>query len=162
MGSRDTALLGAFSSLQQQAHKRQPWVVLLYCWAAVGREVTVVAPPLASGSAIVPCFQCRQDFLQRHSLLRISFLLFPQTISLQSIAVLTLGLLSNPHAPPRAPVCTGGHESSPGYIGLWQTVRVVLTLCRLSQISCFTPLILQMLAFCSNRFPWNSAISPLL
>ena len=49
MGSRDTALLGAFSSLQQQAHRGQPWVVLLYCWAAVGGEVTVVAPALASG-----------------------------------------------------------------------------------------------------------------
>ena len=86
----------------------------------------------------MPCFQCRQHFLQRHPLLRTSFLPFPQTISLQSIAVLTLGLLSNPHAPARAPVCTGGRESSPGYTGLWQTVRVVPTLCRLSQISRFT------------------------
>ena len=53
-----------------------------------------MAPLLAHDSAVA-----RLAFLQSHSLQQISSSPSSQTISLQSTAVLTLGLLSNPHAP---------------------------------------------------------------
>lgn len=134
MGSRDVALSGAFSSLQQQAHKRQPWVVLLSCYGSLRGES--LRRTAGRGSATVPCLQGRQAFLQRHSLLQMSFLPSPRTIPPQSTAVLTPGPLSTPHAPARALACTGGHASRAGYTacGRWPCG----SLCRLPQISCFT------------------------
>lgn len=79
-------------------------------------------------------------FLQRHFLLQISSILFPWVISLQPTAVLALACSPIPTLQLRlsahqytcisAQVCYQWHGV--------QTVCVVLTLSRLSQISCFT------------------------
>ena len=76
------------------------WRQVLTCGES---EVTVVALPPACDSAVAPCFRGSPVFLHRHSLLRISSLLSPQAVSLQPTAFLTLGLLSNPHAPAPSP-----------------------------------------------------------
>ena len=56
-------------------------------------------PLLAYDSAVAPCLRGCLAFLQSHSFWQISSRQSSQTISLQSTAVLTLGLLSNTHAP---------------------------------------------------------------
>ena len=58
-----------------------------------------MAPLLAYDSAVAPCLCGCLAFLQNHSFWQISSRPSSQTISLQSTAVLTLRLLSNPHAP---------------------------------------------------------------
>ena len=77
------------------------------------REATMVAPPPACDSAVVPCSHGSLVFLHRHSLLQISSLPVPQAIFPQPTAVLAPGLLSNPHAPAPSP-CALVHPHSHG------------------------------------------------
>ena len=68
------------------------------------REATIVVPPPACDSAIVPCFHGYLVFLCRNSLLQISSLPSPQSIFPQPTTVLAPGLFSNPHAPALSPL----------------------------------------------------------
>jgi len=54
-----------------------------------------VVPLPACDSTVVPWFHGSLVFLQRHSILHISSLLFLQAVFPQLVAVLFLGLLSN-------------------------------------------------------------------
>ena len=96
---------GACFIAWQPVGKSQPWVGFFYCcWQASAcgeREVTTVAPPTVCDSAVVPCFHGSLAFLCRHSLLWISSLPSPQSISPHPTAVLAPSLFSNPHK--RAP-----------------------------------------------------------
>ena len=114
------------------------------------------APTLAHDSVVVPCFRDSSVFLQRHSLLQMSSILSPRVISLQPTAVLAPGLLSNTHALASRP-CAHQYTCVPvqGIYSSWHIdCRVVLTLTRLSQISCFT------LPVASNASLLSQPISP--
>lgn len=93
---KEPSSLGSFSIFQLLA--------LVY----VERNYNDVLPPVCD-SAIVPCFHGCAAFLQKHSPPWISSHLSPQIISPQSIAVLTLGLLSHPYTP------------APNHCGFWWT-----------------------------------------
>ena len=107
-GVRDSALLGAFSSAQQQAHNGHPWWSSFLVPGGQGpvcgeREAAMAAPPSACYSTVVPCFHGSPGLLHRHSMLWISSLPSSQVVSSQPTAVLPLGLLSNPHTPSPSP-----------------------------------------------------------
>ena len=173
-------LMGAFFIAQQLARKSQPWSGFFYCHrpalACGEREVTIVAPPPACDSAVVPCFCGSPVFLCRHSLLWISSL--PSRLSPHSQQQFLLWVCSPVHMLQLpAPLHTCEHTSqSRAHRAMVQTICVVLTLSSLPQISHFTlfqqP---QMLPFCPNWFPHqrrgfpigegvslNLGISPLL
>ena len=108
IGTRDMTLLGAFSSLQQQALKGLPLlgsfsISQLLVPACRQKEVRVVDLPLTFDSEVAPCFHGYPVSLKRHSLLQISSLQFPQAISPWSTAVFAPGFLSKPHAPAPSP-----------------------------------------------------------
>ena len=93
MGSRDMALVRAFSGIWQPAHESQPRVGFFYCRRQAPpvcgeREVTIVVPPPVCDSAVEPCFHGSPVFLHRHSLLQISSLPSAQSVSPQPTAVL--------------------------------------------------------------------------
>ena len=102
------ALRGLYFIARQPAHKSQPWGGFFYCCRQVlargEREATIVAPPPACDSAVAPCFHGSPVSLHRHSLLHISSLSSPQSVSPQPTAVLSLGLFSNPHTPAPSPL----------------------------------------------------------
>ena len=125
MGARDMALARAFCGAQHKAHEGQPRPCFFWCPVAGAqspalrglfcivhrlalacgeREATIVAPPPACDSAVAPCFHGSPVFLHRHSLLWLSSLPSPQSVSPQPTAVLTLGLFSSPHAPALSPL----------------------------------------------------------
>ena len=83
------------------------------------RETTGLALPPACNSTVAPCLYDQLAFLQRHSSLWISSLLSPWTISLQSTAVLDLGLLSSLHAPAPSHLVFWWNSPFPGYVRLW-------------------------------------------
>ena len=118
------------------------------------REVTIVVPSPAWLS-ITPCFHGSPVFLHRHSLLRISSLLSPQSISPQPTAVVAPGLFSNPHAPAPSPLAHLWSMSQSGACrAVVRTICVFLILSHLPQIGSFT-LFQQprMLPFCPTWFP---------
>ena len=82
-----------------------------------------MAPLLVHDSAVAPCLCGRLAFLQSRSLQQISSSASFQTISLQSTAVLSLGLLSNPHAP--APC----HSFVLGDLSVWFSELLRLKIC---------------------------------
>ena len=107
-----------------------------------------------------PCFHGCLVFLQRHSVLWISPLLFPQAISLQPTTVLAPELLSSPYALAPSP-----HVHQWPYSPIWCVGAVADCLCcsysfRLSQISCFTLWQHQMHPLCPNQFPWMQGSLP--
>ena len=67
------------------------------------REAAKSAPPPAHHSTMASWFYGSPGFLHKHSWLWISSLLSPQAVSLQPTAVLSPGLLSNPHIPALSP-----------------------------------------------------------
>ena len=69
----------------------------------VGREAAMAAPPPAHHSIMMPCFYGSPGFFHKHSRLQISSLLSPHAVSSHPAAVLSLGLLSNPHVPAPSP-----------------------------------------------------------
>ena len=69
----------------------------------VGREAAMVSPPLMCHLTIVLCFYGSLNFLHKHSQLHVSSISFPQPVSSQPTAVLSLGLLSEPHIPAPSP-----------------------------------------------------------
>ena len=79
----------------------------------------MLAPPPACHSTVTPCFYGRPGFLHKHSQLWISFFPSPQAVSSQPMAVLSLGLLSNPHIPAPSPRAHWQTCFSLGCAGLW-------------------------------------------
>ena len=111
----------------------------LYCSAAHAlcgeREAMVVAPPPVHDSAVLRCFH---GFPPQAFPTTMSLLTCPQSISPQSTAALTLGLLHNPQTP--APNhCTFQGTQVPVW-GLYGCSKdcLILILFRLPQISSFT------------------------
>ena len=95
------------------------------------REAKVV--PTVYESSVVSCFIASPVFLQKHSLLHIFSLPFPQAISWQSTIVITQGLLSNLHIPAPSSIHTSGDGSlSEVCRAVALIVSVVFTLFRLS------------------------------
>lgn len=145
-------------------HTGQPWVVLLYCWAPLwwptGRGYS-------GGSTLavqlVNSANAASSFPQKAFPVVISFLPFPQTISPQSTAVLTPGLLSNPHSSSSPRVHWWTCVQSGVHGPITRTLQVVLTLCRLPQISCFTLLwFFKCFPSVPTDFPGIQESSPLL
>ena len=81
------------SSVHQAFHG--PVSPLFSCWH-VGREAMVMAPLPMHNSAVLPCFHNSPAFLHKNFPTSVSSLTSPRSISLQSTAALTLGLLHNP------------------------------------------------------------------
>ena len=98
----------------------------------------------------------------------ISSLTSPWTVSLQSIADLSLGLLSDLYTPaPTAVLSKGLASLSEVNMAATRMVCVILIPCRLSQISCFTLqqpqvflLLPKPLPQCGDLTPWFSSPSP--
>ena len=124
-GARDVALVRAFSGTQCMARQGQPWLGFFWRPAAGvlgpslrglffiasrqvlawgGREAARVACPPACDSAVAPCFHGSPVFLCRYSLLQISSLPSPQSVSPQPTATLAPGLFSSPRAPAPSPL----------------------------------------------------------
>ena len=97
----------------------------------------VMAPPPTRDSALLPCFHGYLAF-STSCLTMISSLTSPQSISLQSTAPLTLGLLHNPLTP--APSCCSFQETPVTAQGIYGCGKDYLILIpfRLPQISYFT------------------------
>ena len=77
-----------------------PLGLLVSCWPLpVGKEATVMVPPSACDSAVLAYLHGCPAFLPRYFPPPSTPSCPPPTLSLQSKADLTLGLLSNPHSP---------------------------------------------------------------
>ena len=95
--------------------------------------MVMAPPPTCDSEVFMAVWLPPQEFSTT-----ISFLTFPQSISLQSTAALTLGLLHNPQTP--APSCCalkGIYVSVQGMSGYGKDCLILISF-RLLQISCFT------------------------
>ena len=159
MGSRDAALSGAFSSLQQQAHERQPWVVLLSCYGSLRGE--------SLGRWLHPCEGLSNSALPPGPS-GFPPKAFPVADVLPPVPSDHLPTInSSPH--PRTALHSPRSSSSPR-VHWWTCVqsrvhrpvadgRVALYAdYRRSAASLSEP---SNASLCPNRFPWNSGISPL-
>ena len=117
----------------------------------------VMAPPTMRDSAALPCFHGCPAFLHRH---------FPpqsppssRSVSLQSTAALTLGLLHNPQTPgPRHCTFQGTHVPVQGMHGCGKDCLILIPF-RLPQSSCFS-LSLKCFSSDSDNCP-DAGIGPL-
>ena len=145
-------LLGSWCA--RASPERASFIVHWQALACGEREATIVVPPPACDSAVVPCFHDRPVFLCRHSLLWISSLPSPQSVSPQPTAVLALGLFSNPTLQLPAPFHTCEHTSQSG-----AHMAVVQTICISHSVPSATDCPLHPLPAASNAFLLSQSIS---